>query len=511
MTVNTIPIAGLSLNDPVPGIYSQINFAQGQSPNSSATNKILIIGNKLSSGTAALNTVYGVDTVTPMTNVSDCKALFGSGVNTSLMYADLARTYEQAAIYAIVAAESSGNKATGTITISTGNAAAPGTLRINIAHWRVDVGIGIGDDQTAIAANAVTAISANPDLPVTATSALGVITLTFKLKGLQGNWCRISGIIYGTGVGLTVTPTTQTNMTGGTVADSYTSVLSAIAPNEYWMIVSADDGGQGSTNLSALVSQVDSQAQPLIGILQRVFFGSTDSLANTITIATGLNSARASCIWQYQGDMLPCVLAANYAGIYGNKMHNFSNRSFNFNDYGNAAGTETNWYVPFPLTGNGITRAQKVSALTNGISPVATNSSRKTSLVAAVTTRSQTNGNPDPRIRAIHKVEVTDRFVRNCATDINFELTGKVIGDDPRPGENPIEGVATPRNLKDILFRNINFYGSQAILQRIDTTKSSVITLRETANPSRLSGQVDLCPVDILDQVAVLYNQVSAV
>jgi phage tail sheath gpL-like len=76
--------------------------------------------------------------------------------------------------------------ATGTITY-VGTITEAGTIYLYVAGIAVPVTVATGDDATAIATATVAAITANDDLPVTATSALGVVTVTSKAKGPWGN------------------------------------------------------------------------------------------------------------------------------------------------------------------------------------------------------------------------------------------------------------------------------------------------------------------------------------
>src|SRR5690242_13177026 len=76
-----VSLTGLSLSDPVPGEYLQINFAQGEASAGTSVYSVLLMGNWIDDGysSALSNTVYGPDTTVPMTSESDAIALFGQG------------------------------------------------------------------------------------------------------------------------------------------------------------------------------------------------------------------------------------------------------------------------------------------------------------------------------------------------------------------------------------------------------------------------------------------------
>jgi phage tail sheath gpL-like len=85
-----------------------------------------------------------------------------------------------------VAENTSGVKATGTITI-TGTATENGVLSLYIAGKLVSTTILDEDIDEEIAIAVASAINNNTSLPITAVADDGVITLTCKLKGLMGN------------------------------------------------------------------------------------------------------------------------------------------------------------------------------------------------------------------------------------------------------------------------------------------------------------------------------------
>ena len=121
--------------------------------------------------------------------------------------------------------------ATGTITV-TGPATANGTLNIYIAGNRVQVGVTNADTATTIAANIVAAIVANPDLPVTATAAAAVVTLTAVNKGLSGNDIDLQQNYLGTAGGeypVGGVTLVFTAMSGGSANPTITTALANLS------------------------------------------------------------------------------------------------------------------------------------------------------------------------------------------------------------------------------------------------------------------------------------------
>ena len=95
--------------------------------------------------------------------------------------------------------------ATGTITVSNAPSAA-GTIHLYIAGEHVAIDVAASDTTANIAANMAADINAQTDLPVSATSATNVVTLTARWKGVTGNDIRLDLNYYGTIGGETLPP-----------------------------------------------------------------------------------------------------------------------------------------------------------------------------------------------------------------------------------------------------------------------------------------------------------------
>ncbi len=499
----SIPLTGLSTNDPVPGNYIEVNFAQGPVSGASAPYSIMLLGNMLSTGTATPDTVYyGPTSATPLASLTDAQNLFGAGSELYRMYKRAIAINNTTPIFAIAVTESVGSKATGTITI-TGAATVPCSIRIFFEDEFVDVSVSTSDTPTNIAANAVSAFNARTDFAAVASNASGVLTLTAKQKGLRGNWLRYSCKTFPVNSGVTVTATSPTLFTGGTTADSNVAALATILPYRFYYTVSA---AEDATQLGNVTTQINTMALPTNGLRQTVIGGSVDTVANVTTIATGLNAARACVVWQPGSDWTPAELAANLAAIVALEQSGASPQ-LNFSGYGNNAGDI--WRVKAPLSGTTPTRAQQYSALNNGITPIASTSSGSSYLVKLITTRSLNGAVNDYRIRDYHKVTVCDRFGDDWQAKSNAQFSGKVLADDPKPGTTVANAsVVSPRSIKSSLVRLVRDYFEAGLIQDVDTVVAGVIVGRENTNPSRVSCLVPLSPVDILDQLATAVNQV---
>jgi phage tail sheath gpL-like len=259
----SIPLTGLASNDPVPGNYIEVNFAQGLASSGATDYPIMLIGNALSTGAAMSDGyIYGPDTTVPLTSETDAIALFGQGSELHRMFKRAIKVNQSTAIYAIAVLESVGAQATGTITV-TGTATASATCRVIIGGEPVDASIVTGDTPTVIAASIAAAVNSKPDWAVTASSTAGVVTITAKQKGPRGNFLRFSARLLNA-CGVSVTPSGLSNaLTGGTTADSNTNALATLSAQRFYQLVSA---AEDATQVGALAAQVDTMAAPLVGL-----------------------------------------------------------------------------------------------------------------------------------------------------------------------------------------------------------------------------------------------------
>lgn len=143
--------------------------------------RALLIGQKLTAGTASVNTPYLVSTT------DQAKTLFGVGSMLARMHALYRQQDAIGEVWCIAVADAgAGVQASGTITV-TGPATAAGTICLYIAGQKVTVAVASADTANTIAASINTAINAATDLPVTSTVATNVVTLTCRWKGATGN------------------------------------------------------------------------------------------------------------------------------------------------------------------------------------------------------------------------------------------------------------------------------------------------------------------------------------
>lgn len=505
----SIVLTGLTNTYPLPGEYAEILFAQGPSSGATASYNAILIGGKLSTGSASNAVVYGPDTAVAMSSENDAIALFGAGSELHRMVRRFLAVNTSTPLYAIAVADGgSATAATGTIVVANA-ATGAATLRVYVSDDFVDVGIASGDSAITIAGNVVAAVNSKTYWGVTASnSGTATVTLTAKQVGLRGNFINYQAQLKPSNITTTVTATSTTLLSGGTVSDDNTTALGVIAPYRYYYIVSA---AEDATQLGRVKAQVASQALPTNGIRQRYFGGSSAASVSTAnTIATGLNDPRGCLTWQQSSDWVPAELACNTAAVVALVESDFSAASLNYDSFGGNANTSALWNVKAPRSGLAPTKLQQVSALNNGVTPIAASSSGSSYLVKLITSYSLNGSTPDYRVRDFHKVSVCDHYTDDLLAQGAALLRGKTVAADPAQNEAPPPGAITPSALKTIINRKTRDYFEAGLLKQVAQIIANTQVQYDQVNaPNRLSALIPLEPIDILDQVAFSVQQVG--
>lgn len=169
---NTIPI-----DVRTPGQYLEVDNSKAVRGLPSMNRRMLFIGNKLAAGTAPALSLQRIN------SPAEAAVLFGRGSVLHEMLVIARNANKESDIWAMsLADEAAGTAATKTVTV-TGPATEAGTLALYINARKITVGVTLNDTATVVATAIAAAVNAQLDVPVTAASNLGVVTLTARHKG----------------------------------------------------------------------------------------------------------------------------------------------------------------------------------------------------------------------------------------------------------------------------------------------------------------------------------------
>lgn len=344
-----------------PGKYAEFNTALAVRTLPGNLQKTLIVGQRLAGGTVAANTVVDV--------FSDVQAAeyFGRGSIAHLMV----RAALKANMYLslqVLAMDDAGASvaATNTVTI-TGTASASGVLTVMVGNVPVQIAVAAGDLNTAVAAALKLQFDNQPDLPVTASVATNVVTLTAKNKGTLGNGVKVSS--SSTATGTTVANTAPGS--GATDPTLATGLAVVFATGHNIIITPWND----STNLTALRTHLDSVSGALekrgcIGIAAHV-----GTLGAATTMAPTINSGRISMI------LVPSAYENVYevAAAYGAVVAYEEDPARPLNTLGLTG-------ITAPPLANRLSRTEQELALYNGVTPSEVGPGEVVQIVRAITT-----------------------------------------------------------------------------------------------------------------------------
>ena len=276
----------------IPGSYTEFNYYAGPNGLPANIQKVLLIGDKSSAGSLAVNKP------TAVSSEQEAISLAGAGSVLMQMYKAAKKAWKYAQITLLRHAEVTGSAATWAFTFA-GTATKPG--KVSVICNGVEYAVGVKtdnldtvavdpDDCGKVAVNLAEVINNTPDAPFTAVATLddsiptGEVVLTAKCNGAY-----VSAVAGGLNVsvsseadGITVGSVTTTPGVG-TV--NLQTALAAAFPERYHIIVSPVND---ATNLGYLREHLDSAAAPLEQRGQRAIcamVSATASSAASVAIA----------------------------------------------------------------------------------------------------------------------------------------------------------------------------------------------------------------------------------
>lgn len=473
----------------MPGMYITMGFGQGAISPLTAPRKVIVVDYGTSSGSVSVNTPVIIF------NPDDAKAKFGAGSHIHLAAIAFFEEYPDGTLYGLRYAEAVGGTAAAwTITIAN-NATLAGSYFIDInGLGLVEVPVAVGDTPTTQATAGAAAITAQTNLPVTATSNLGVITLTWKHKGLRGNQGRVR-------VTSTVGSSTYTvaQTVNGATDGNPSTALDAIQNDDYDFMATGADTTDASTGLDPFVDRVVLRAGPLVGLRGVIVGACNTSYANAAALALSQNEPRAQVVWCRNSDALTVEIAAKVAAVRAYEEGIDPGVNLDYRAFKRFRG-------PF-TSSDKITRNEAASGLNNGITSIIDGK-----IVRSITTRFQDAlGTPDYRVLDTTKVAVPDYIADVLASDWTAKGYQNWKARQDSTDQKVQDKVLTPTLVKDWILTHL--YAAQdqrpVVLEGVTELRGSVIvTLGQTA-PGRFDGDVPLNVIEGAHQFDLSIRQVG--
>ncbi len=292
----------------IPFVAVEFDSSKAQQGPALLAYKALIIGQKLATGTAT------ADTLVRCTSVDQAITLGGRG---SMLHRQalgwFAANKATELWLGVLADNGAGVAATGTIVV-TGPATATGTIVLYVGGERVTVGVNSGDASTVIATAIAAAITALPDLPVTASAAISTVTITHRQKGTVGNSYDVrinfrDGDALPAGVTLAITA-----LSGGATNPVLTTLIAAMA-DMWFQIISHPY--TDATNLGAIEAEMAARSGPMRQQQGLAITSASGTFSALTTLGAARNSPHSMIVAQPGQTVLttPIEFAAEVAGV----------------------------------------------------------------------------------------------------------------------------------------------------------------------------------------------------
>ena len=450
-----------------PGVYAEWNTKLAVRNLPTNRQRVCIIAQHNNAELGALTELENVF------SAADVAAKYGAGSMAHLMVLAANKAYAYADLSLITVADHSAGKAAGGTNTFSGQADTQGVLRVDIAHAdTLTIAIAADDTPAKIAAAVKAAIDAAPDLPLTATAAEGVVTLTAKNKGSEGNAIRIRVRNTAEGIGTAVKA-----MSGGDANPDIQPALTAIAAEGHHLIAC---GLNDETNLLKLRSHLETVASPMEKRWAIGIYGHSGSLAEAATLAGKLNHGHLLGAWYRGCPSLPCELAAAMAAVTASE-----------EDPARPLNT-------LPLSGIGVCdsrdktlRTEQENALYNGVCPIETSpDGSRAQIVRAITTYTQTaNGTADESLLDITTVRTLIYVSRACVDRIALRF--------PRDKLSNRTPARVRSELIDVLMRCEEL----EILEAVEANLPGLIVERDLQNTGMLNCRI---PSDVVNGLHVV-------
>ena len=476
MASKNIPFDNIPASIRKPGKYIEFNtrLAVRTLPNNKQ--RMLIVGQRTSAGTIAEKVP------TQVFSDKEAEVDFGPGSMCHLMTraAITANPYLDLTVIALDDA-SAGQPAVGTVTIG-GPATGSGVLTLYVGTKKIEIAIATTTAAAAAAAALKAELDKHPDLPVTASVAEAVVTLTAKNKGLCGNDIHVSYVLTNA-PGITVTIVAMaTGAANPTLADA----LAAVFGEQYDIIVTPYND---QTDLATLKTHLDSVSGPLEQRPGTGVYGMIGALATATTLSGQINSGRILCAYhRYTAATLVQSMPYEIAAAFGAVMawEEDPARPLNTLELKGIAAANI---------ADRLSRTEQENLLYNGVSPIEVGPGETVQIVRAISTYIQDpQGIDDISLLDITTIRTLD-YVRKAVRErISLRFPREKLSSKTPPK------VRT--EILDVLLK----LQELEIVEEVEANKDGLIVERDLQDPNRLDARI---PADVVNGLHVFAGRID--
>lgn len=443
-----------------PGLALVVDLTAGAASPGSAPKKALLIAVKGSAGSITADT----ELKETVAGEAEVKTLLGGGTLGHLASKRLFEEYGLAQLDVVSPADPAGVAASQTVTFG-GAVTADMTANVYIAGrklsfvWKTGVAITDAGDLLAELVG-----SNSDDLPVTAVNAVGVVTLTFKQTGTEGNDCTLRVELVGGAGGTCVAGGAA--LAAGSGSTTIATALTTVVGKEYDYICLCSDNadaqdGTATSNCGRLDADMVARQTGFSAKLQQAIIGATSTYASLASGIDSLNGEETECVYCLNGESLPSEWAGAETGA---RLKAESNDPAT-----NRIGTPyiAQLFGAADLSADEPTDPEVEAALNNGITMVTYQADGTPRPSRPITTyHTDGSGNPDDRVLDTSRVTGTFAVAKDLQVNLPREFEGAKLSPDIPPGEDePPAGVVQEKDVKSFVNTRIQFWISKGVVR----------------------------------------------
>jgi len=348
----------------VPTVAVETDLTSGRQSVPTLEKKALLLGVGLGTGSAVVGDLDQV------TSSAHGRALYGEGSMLSLMVNAFLKVSPNTPLWAMPFTESAGVAATGVITLGAAPTAA-GVMKWTAGGRSFRVPVSATDTITTVGDAMVAEMDNAIDLPWTSVNAVGVVTMTARLKGIEANSLRYRSST--TAAGLTTTDTGAI-FAGGTLAGDPAVELATIEGRRFHIVVLGTDDATAIASTQAHVELLSTALNQKWGIGIAPSVTTRTAAAALVTTA---DTYRMQVVWQINAEKPMWEIAAAFGAERARVTTR--NRTLDYHELAGLSATfdQTTWP----------TRSEYEAALAAGVTPLRSLENGRVEVVRSVLAR----------------------------------------------------------------------------------------------------------------------------
>ena len=334
------------------------------------------------------------------------------------------------------------------------------------------VPVAAGDSADTVGKAVKAVIAAQPGLPVSAAEAAGVVTITAKNKGTEGNAIRLLAACTAAGI-----TTAVTAMAGGDANPDIQPALTAVIAEGHDIIAC---GISDEANLLKLRAHLEKVGAPTEKRWAVGVYGDSGTLATATTLAGKLNNGFMLCAWYRGTPSLPCELAAAFASVMASE-----------EDPARPLNTLALEGIGLCDSKDKTMRTEQENALYNGVAPVETSpDGSRAQIVRAITTYTKTaNGTADESLLDVTTVRTLIYVSKACIQRVALRFPREKLSDK------------TPARVRSELIDVLMRCEELEILEQVEANLPNLIVERDKQNVNMLDVRI---PSDVVNGLHVV-------